>query len=523
MKYLILAILGLLVVASIGNVLSQPDLRTDKPVIYWVTDANPARREQVRLFGDWLSKNGYPQIDLRLDMANADRTKKIIQGVSGVAGDVMDQGSGGDMRYFREIGLNADVTRWAQDLGFDPSKTYRSVETEITITDEDGVRRQYQFPCNVHAPLYFVNREAFRQYGLQPPPMRWTVEEFERIGRQFVQAANKGRRKPTVFLIDNLPVEVLRASYGGSAFNETGTACTLDDEAGILSLRKLYQWTHEDRLLPTAADRSSFTVESGYGGANAQLFNNNFQPERGQYAMSWTGRHLVIEYRKYDAERKRRGQPVLDLGVAECPHGGFPNTTTSARSAMIYAGGKNKDYAKYFLAFLASEEYNTQIVKDGDALPPNPRYTESEAYLRPADHPNEWDAHAGFAYAAKELAIGNSYSPFVLDVVADRAETDAREKMLNHLLTPEAAAREMTDVINAEIARTLSEKPSLLPRYEQLKARQAKIDERKAQIRRLESQGKPIPDELKIPLEWIENPFHRAYYKHKGWVHADVR
>ena len=34
----------------------------------------------------------------------------------------------------------------------------------------------------------------------------------------------------------------------------------------------------------------------------------------------------------------------------------------------------------------------------------------------------------------------------------------------------------------------------------------------------LEAAGQPIPDDAKIPLTLIENPFHRAYYAAKGWV-----
>ncbi|MBL8993864.1 MAG: hypothetical protein JNM63_11025, partial [Spirochaetia bacterium] len=40
------------------------------PVLYWVTDANPVRQEQVRLFRQWLTNNRYPDMEIRLDTAN---------------------------------------------------------------------------------------------------------------------------------------------------------------------------------------------------------------------------------------------------------------------------------------------------------------------------------------------------------------------------------------------------------------------------------------------------------------------
>src|SRR5690606_15743941 len=120
-----------------------------------------------------------PKGRLALDMGNRDVTKQVVQGVSGVAGDVQDIGGGGDMRYFHAIGLLHDVTEWGKEMGFDPSRTYPAIASEITLPDENGNPRQYLFPCNVNSSSFFVNKEAFRQWGQEPPPRRWTIEEFE--------------------------------------------------------------------------------------------------------------------------------------------------------------------------------------------------------------------------------------------------------------------------------------------------------------------------------------------------------
>lgn len=432
MKHLFLIALLILVTASFATYWSYPERTTELPVLYWVTDPNPARREQVQLFEDWLKKNGYPAMELKLDMANSDRTKKIIQGVSGASGDVVDLiGGGGDMRYFRALGINSDVTEAAHALGFDPSKTYPAVADEITLKDPAGAVRQYQFPCNVVAPMFFVNRQTFRRHGQEPPPARWTVEEFERRGIAFVQAANRGLPRQMVFFADQVAPDVLRASFGGSRFNETGTRCTLHEGPNLAAMQKIYDWTYTHRLLPSAADRASFTAESRFGVQAAQLFAGD-DAAQGQLGLLWTGRYMLIELRKFDAARKARGEPLMDLGVVESPDGGFPNTSITTRAAAVFAGSAHRDLAKYFLAFLASEEYNTQIVNDGDSLPPNPAYTKTSAYLQPPDYPNEWDVHGPFADAATELAVGTSYSPFVLHLTAERIETTERDKYMSN-------------------------------------------------------------------------------------------
>ncbi len=588
MKYLFLGILALLAGAGMLTVWSQPDARTDIPIIYWVTDSNPARQEQVKLFHQWMLEQGHtvektfagfkdatsffarnrsaairqivrdfdpqgnalmnlvtaeeagqtpdpaklaqlkfpmtvqlPATELRVDMGSADRTKKVLQGVSGVAGDVMDQGSGADMRYFRAIGLNTDVTEPAKRLGFGLDKTYPALEQELAIRDMEGNLHQYQFPCNVTAQLFFVNRATFRQHGQSLPPDKWTIDEFERRGREFVRVANEGLPQPKVFFANNIDFEVLRRTYGGSRFNETATAANLDAPT-VEALKTFYRWMYVDRLIPTSSDRASFTTDSGYGGQDAQLFGHTDRT-RGQYGMMWTGRYLLIEFRKQGAARQARGLPPLDMMTAPPPHELFPNTSIGTRAAMVYSLGKHKDLAVLFLAFLASKEYNMQIVRDGDALPPDPAFTKLAEYIHPAEYPNEWDVHVPFAQAATTLAVGGSYSPFILHASADRIEANWRDKFMNNLAGADEAARATEREINEEIARKLDEDrlrkiPVLNPLYEVLTVRQKKIDEMKTRLQAHERAGRAVPEQDKIPAQWIENPFFEAFYRSKGWL-----
>lgn len=584
MKYLFLAIAALLIGAAFFTARIAPDAGSQVPIIYWVTDANPARQEQVRLFHLWMVQEGHyteqtladesdaaaffrrnsstsirriirevnphaqalcdwaedrsvqvtfpqvirlPKAEMKLDMANAEATKKIIQGVSGVGGDIMDQYSGYDLRYFRAVGLNTDVTEAAHRLKFDLSTTYPAIEPELALRDANGELRQYQYPCNVNATMLFVNQATFRQHGQPLPPERWTIEEFERRGYEFVQAANAGRAKQTVFFLNNIEFEVLRRGYGGSRFNETGTAAILD-EATVKALRTQHKWMYEGRyrLMPNQADRSSFTTESGYGGADAQLFSHD-DPERGQYGMFWTGRYILIVFRTINDARAERGLPPLDLAVVAPPYEEFLNTSIATRAAMVYSQSPNRDLATYFLAFLASKEYNEQIVKDGDALPPNPIYTETEAYRHPPEYPTEWNVHEPFARAAVEISIGGSYSHFILPSVAERFESTWRDRYHAGLETLEDAVARAQAEINAEIQRVLAEddrrdEPILRPLYNQLLERQKQIDALKERIQGHIAAGRPIPEEDKIPAAWIQNAFHIAYYRHLGWLKEDA-
>ena len=131
MKYIFGAIFCMLIILSIVTSMLNTKTDSGKPVLYWVTDSNPARTLQINTFQTWMKTKGYPDCELKLDTANRDVSKQIIQSVSGVGGDIMDCWTGGgNVMQFAEMGIMEDVTESAKKLGFDPSKTYPSLEDD---------------------------------------------------------------------------------------------------------------------------------------------------------------------------------------------------------------------------------------------------------------------------------------------------------------------------------------------------------------------------------------------------------
>ena len=99
------------------------------------------------------------------------------------------------------------------------------------------------------------------------------------------------------------------------------------------------------------------------------------------------GRYLIIGFREKNKGRAREGRPPMDLGVVEPPNGGFPMVDVNVRGAAVYKGSPHIDLACHFQAFLASDIYNEQVIRGGDALPPNPALTHSEEFLHPPEDP----------------------------------------------------------------------------------------------------------------------------------------
>jgi multiple sugar transport system substrate-binding protein len=504
MKYLIVTVFFLLLVASEETWRHMPDVHSSVPVITWVTDNNPARSEQIKLFQDWIAKIGGPPCKLVLDVGNGDDTKKIIQSVSGVGSDVMDV-SNGRLGYYHAIGFLADVTDAARELHYDMSHTYPAIAPDICVRNAQGEERQYLFPCNVFSTMGIVNCGALRQFHQPTPPVRWTVQEFEALGKAFVDAANAPGVHDHFYSVDP-DLRLLRRSMGVADFDETQTHSTLDDPKNVEALQLIQRW-RAMHIIPSKADEASFTTANpdAYGGANGDLFN------RGYYAIIWSGRHMVIGFRQDDQGRAARGEPPLELAVVEPPNGGFPYTSIGTRAAGVYEAGKHLRMAEYFQAFLASDAYNEQVLRDGDAMPPDPKWAKSEEYLHPAEDPSrgvyketEWNFHGPFAKGALEIAVGGSYSPFVLNAVADREDDAARDLFLeSEQLTAEEAVHRAQERINDEIQRTLNENPSLRPQYDALCRQQKQIDELKAA-------GK------KVPLSLIIDPYRRAHMQAQG-------
>jgi len=215
MKFIFLGSFLLLSLSAVVTWRLSPEGEHALPVLYWVTDDNPARVEQVATFRRWLAVH-HPdqQFELNVDAANVDGTKRIIECVSGDGDDVVDLFGGGEVRFFQQMGVLKDITDDARRLGFGPDQTWAALKAQIMVPLPDGSLRQFVYPTNCTAQQYFVNLQAFRKYGLAPPPSQWSLEEFERIGKAFVAAANPDPRHRLFFFADSIPGPVLRRSLG---------------------------------------------------------------------------------------------------------------------------------------------------------------------------------------------------------------------------------------------------------------------------------------------------------------------
>lgn len=587
MKYIFACCLVLLAVASFITLGSFPDTKSDKPILYWVTDPNPARIEQVASFSNWLKKNDYPDIEVRIDTANGGREKVTIQAVSGVCGDIIGHCGGANMRFYNAVGILTDLDQpreaglpgeknfpngWAKGLNFDLTETYEAMGPELSVND-----KQFAFPCNVDVRLLWVNKKIFKENDLPLPPVRWTIEEFEKQGKQFVEKMNIPGQPRKYFFVNNFNTYVYMRSKGLGRFNETMTECILDDPRMAETLKLRYKWTFEDHLLPSLAESQSFSTEGGFGGGNFQLLNT------GNYAMLESGRWALVSFRKFGIKTPENPNAVpMNLKVVEHPFFEYPNCIATTRAAAIYAGGERKEYAKYFLSFLAGKDYNMNIVHDGDALPPNPKYTDTLAYKKPLPALETKRLFDIFGYTLEEEAkvrgflaeyynfidnadrsdvynldypippkaescsqekyekiIETVYNPYfesLLDVFTK--EWECHEPFSNAIIEMGAAYDSSPFVLDDLVFKYMREAEdkymaNLISAEEAVREMEKLINKEISRTLQENAALKVRYEELtklqnkidaakaagkKIPLEWIKNPFHRRYYKFKGMV-----
>lgn len=494
MKAIFLGAFALLVVATIGTWATLPEQVTGTPVLYWVSDPNPVREAQIEAFHAWMKDNVPPEerFELRLDAANNSPEKKIIQSVSGVGGDIMDVFGASDMYYFNRMGVAEDLTEMARAGGFTEEVTSPVVAPQLVV---DG--RQFMFPCNLSADMFWVNVGALARWGVAAPSPDWTYADFEREGLKFVEAANVGLENRRYFFANTYQLIFMLRDLGLDTLNETLTASALNDRRLIESLERLHRWRYELRILPTKADEASVSTESAHGGSETQLFRT------GNMALLLRGRWALTQFRLWP--------DFKDLEVAILPPmmsaGGFRNSVARTRSAVMYAGSKHKRLAAHFFRYLASDAYSQTIVESADAMPPLPSATRSAAFLRPEAHPNEWAVHGAFADFFDRYGVPKSESPFVTSRFTDRELAAAEDAVMTTppLYTPAEAAQRVQRRINERVQLNLREDPSLRARYDEAVARQAQIDAHKAAGR-------------KIPRALISNIYYLRYYEAKGML-----
>ena len=416
------------------------DAASDKIVLTWVSDDNPARRNQVALFNKL-----YPQYEVRLDASNMGIEKILVQSSSGVGPDLFDSMGGAQPATYARSGVAWDVTDELRKRGIGPELTWPFTTASFMV---DG--RVYGFPCNAVACGVWYHKDVFDKLGVPHPPQTWTWPEFLEIAKKLVVREN-GRivQYAMVGMGNQIPEELMR-TFGGRRFNDSGTRSALDSFENAAGLQYWLDLMYVHEVMPTPMAESAMATQGGWGSGAITLFGAK------RAAMALGGRWWLCILRAYDG---------LSLGVVEFPFERVANIAGGSRATFINAHSPRREHALVFLEYLAGEPYSQLINEQADAFGPLRRLSNTPEFLHNPAYPAEDYNHIWATIAEK--AVPEETSPFINRDVETLIFTRQLDLIRNRQKTPREGLAQAARDVDAEIQRNIRKDPALKQRYEE--------------------------------------------------------
>lgn len=455
---------GLILLSAVAKSLVPARGDDKKNHLVWVSDPNPARKEQIAQFNEM-----FPDYELHLDPGNRGAQKIIMQVAAGVGPDVFDSWGSNGLQTYVKAGIVADVTDLAREMGFEYTKTYRGARSSFVY---EG--RQYGFPCNAQANVVWINRAVFRRHGVPVPTEKdWTWPEFIEVAKKTTVPRKDGRGYECYGFAGTWSKETI-LQFGGRQYSPDGTRCTLYSPEAIAGLKTCFDLRFDHHVQPTPAEEQSMSGVGGWGQGHINMFAN------GRYAMMRGGRWMLITFRQYYTVAPGEDREPLEITALPMPRapGRDPLVLAGARCALVNADARNLRDACMFLKYLASERYNRELNRFADGMPPLASFTRTEDFLVNKNYPQE-DFHQIFR-AVMEHTVSGETSPFVDGSEANRIfyyEIDrclAKLAEADHPPTGQVAAEALKNAaekINAAIRRNISRNKALKMKYDAVTAR----------------------------------------------------
>lgn len=413
----------------------------NKKKLYWSTDPNPARKEQLAPFHEM-----YPDLKVVVEPNTFDRT--IVQCSTGVGPDLIEIYNTADMVAYIEAGILLDLTPYAEAMGFGPNSTYPRLVGNLMY---EG--RQYRYPANAASQVLIYNKKKFREAGLPYPESGMLWDDFLELMKPLTLKRESGRgyRQFALVLGEGYITDLL-LQHGASMYKENGTRSALDSPEAIAAMQFYYDLMRKHEIIPTPSAAESLSAAGGWGFGEIRWF------AAGHAAAIWGSRWMLVIFRQYPELHE-------ELGVALLPRltDGEPTSMSGTRGPGINVNCENVEEALLFMQYLASEDYAQVIAMSGDALPPLADYGEDAGRLLNPRFPQE-DYQQVFIDSMK-YALPMEVSPFISPIVANRIWTETFENVQNDLKSPEQAMRDAARQINTRIEQNVRERPDLQEKY----------------------------------------------------------
>ncbi len=413
--------------------------------LVWISDDNPARRDQIALFNRL-----YPQYELRLDPSNSGMEKVIVQSIGGVGPDVFDCYDGFQLSAYVRSGIAWDVTDELRKMGLDPStQVWPAIHPDLIY---DG--RVYGYGTNGGADAMWFNKGIFDEEHVPYPKGPWHWKEFVELAQRMTKRDAQGHAIRFGYMFEWWNWMHYAYQFGGRMYSPDGTRCVVDSPQTIAAIQLLHDLVYKYRVSPSPVEEAAMATQGGWGSGTITRFG------AGKAAMALGGRWWLCTL------RDRKQYPGLHLGVAESPYETFRVFRGYAKGTLVNKNSPHRREALQFLIYQASEDYNNLINDQADALGPTIKYAYTDRYLHDPKYPEE--TYNAVWRDALQRAVPDQICPFINGQVASRIMTKQLDLVKNDQKTAAQAMRDAARQINQEIARTVQRDPALKTRYDAL-------------------------------------------------------
>ena len=419
----------------------RPGAAGTTPLV-WVSDDNPARREQIALFNQL-----NPQCDLRLDPTNTGMAKVIVQAIGGVGPDIFDCYTGFQLSAYVKSGIAWDITDELAKAGVNvQTDVWKAV---LPIVVYEG--RVYGFPTNAGANAIWFHKGIFEAEGILFPkgPMTW--DQFLPLAKRLTKRNANGRVERFGLMFDWWSWPHFLVQWGGRVYTPDGTRCVLDSPEACAAIGFMRDLVYKHKVAPSPVEEAAMATTGGWGSGTISFFGAK------KAAMALGGRWWLCTLRKYED---------LRLGAFECPHGPRRLFRGYGRSSLINKNSPHREAALEFLKYMAGKPYNDLVNHQADALAPVRRYCHTLEFLHDAEFPHE-DFNAVWR-DVMAFGVPDEVSPFVNGNVVGRIINKQLDLVKNDQKPAADAMRTAARQINEEIAKTLERDPTLRKRYAEL-------------------------------------------------------
>jgi len=441
MRYVFSSILVVLILLSVLAWTIEPEpAGRGKIPLTWVSDDNPARREQIALFNRL-----HPEHHLRLDPSNTGMAKVIVQSIGGVGPDIFDCYDGFGLSAYVKSGIAWDVTDELAAAGIDVEKdVWRATYPNIIY---EG--RVYGFPTNAAVNAVWLHKDLLDEHGVACPKGPWKWDELIALAKRLTVRDKNGRIRHFGFMFDWWNWRQFMLQWGGRVYTEGGARCVVDSPECIAAIQFMQDLIYKYGVAPSPVEEAAMATQGGWGSGTITLFGAK------KAAMALGGRWWLCTLRRYDG---------LRLGAVEAPHGPRRVFRGYGRASLINRNSPRRREALAFLKYMAGREYNELINHQADALSPVIRYSHTEEYLHDPEYPDEDFNDVWRDVMA--LGVPDEVSPFVNGNVAGRIMNKQLDLVKNDQKSAADAMKTAARKINEEIQKTLERDPSLRERYE---------------------------------------------------------